>query len=403
MSHHYHKPSLHELTSGVAERLKTAGTGFYILVLCCLVLVLAATGIGVTAMFKGHEAYYNVYREMPWGILIAAYVFFVVTSTGLCLVSSIGHVFGVKDFMPIAKRSVFLSIATILSGFFVIAFEIKIPWRMAIYNVISPNLTSNIWWMGTLYGVYLAFMFAEYIFLLMDRHRPAVICGFSGSVAGILAHSNLGAVFGLLMGREFWHGPYMPIYFIASAMMTGTAVIIMFHILGYRINRETMAPAMLRAIEVTTKIGVLLICVILFFTSWKLISGLAGQPGGKYESVMAMLSGPFALNFWVFELGAGMLLPLVLFILSKGKNLKMLLVASISMIIGIFVMRFDLVVVGQSVPVYHELGVNEFKHLLTYVPSFYEILIVAGGIAMTILLFLLGEKVFDGHKVEDHH
>ena len=402
MSHHHHTPTLHELTSGVAERLKSAGTGFYIMVFCALVVVLASAGTGLLAMFKGHESYYNVYREMPWGILIAAYVFFVVTSTGLCLVSSIGHVFGVQDFMPIAKRSVFLSIATILSGFFVIAFEIKIPWRMAIYNVISPNLTSNIWWMGTLSGVYLAFMFAEYIFLLMNRHRPAVICGFSGSVAGILAHSNLGAVFGLLMGREYWHGPYMPIYFIASAMMTGTAIIIMFHILGFKINQQTMDAEMQRAIEVTTKIGILMICVILFFTSWKLISGLAGQPAGKYEAVSALLSGQFAFNFWVFEMGAGMLLPLAFFILSKGKNLKMLLIASISMIIGIFIMRLDLVVVGQSVPVFHELGVNEFKHLLRYTPSFYEIIITAGGFGLTALLFLLGEKVFDGHKVEHH-
>ena len=31
--------------------------------------------------------------------------------------------------------------------------EIENPWRMAIWNVISPNPTSNIWWMGTLYGM----------------------------------------------------------------------------------------------------------------------------------------------------------------------------------------------------------------------------------------------------------
>lgn len=394
--------TLNELVAGVIDRLKNAGAGFYLMVFLSGLLVLAATGAGLHAMIQGHEKFYNVTREMPWGILISTYVFFVVTSTGLCLVSSIGHVFGVQDFMPIAKRSVFLSIATILSGFFVIAFEIKIPWRMAIYNVLSPNLTSNIWWMGTLYGVYLFFMFLEYIFLNINRHRPAVICGFSGSVAGILAHSNLGAVFGLLMGREFWHGPYMPIYFIASAMMTGCAVIIMFHILGYKINNQQMEPDMERSLEVTTKIGVLLICVILFFTSWKMISGLAGQPGGKYEAVMAMIAGKYAINFWVFEMLAGMVAPLVLYMLSKGRNLKMMLLASVSMIIGIFVMRFDLVVVGQSVPVFHELGVNEFKHLLSYVPSFYECVITAGGFGLTALLFLLGEKIFDGHKVEHH-
>lgn len=402
MAHHHTTPSLNELVAGVANRLKTAGTGFYLMVFIAAAVVLASAGIGLTAMFKGHEAYYNVYREVPWGVLIATYVFFVVSSTGLCLISSIGHVFGVQDFMPIAKRSVFLSIATILSGFFVIAFEIKLPWRMAIWNVISPNLTSNIWWMGTLYGIYLAFMFAEYIFLLLNKHRPAVICGFSGSIAGIAAHSNLGAVFGLLMGRPYWQGPYMPIYFIASAMMTGCAVILMFHILGYKINKQEMTPDMRRALEVTTKIGILLITVILFFTTWKLIAGATGQPDGAFPVVQSEVVGHHSFVFWFFEILLGMVGPLILFILSKGRDLKLMLIASLSMVVGIFVMRFNLVYLGQALPVYYDLGVNEFKEMLHYAPSVYEWIITAGGFGLTALLFLIGEKVFDGHKVEDH-
>ena len=368
MAHHHTTPSLNELVAGVANRLKTAGTGFYLMVFIAAALVLASAGTGLVAMFKGHEAYYNVYREVPWGVLIATYVFFVVSSTGLCL----------------------------------IAFEIKLPWRMAIWNVISPNLTSNIWWMGTLYGIYLAFMFAEYVFLLMNKHRPAVICGFSGSVAGIAAHSNLGAVFGLLMGRPYWQGPYMPIYFIASAMMTGCAVILMFHILGYKVNKQEMAPDMQRALEVTTKIGILLITVILFFTTWKLIAGAAGQPNGAYPVVQSEVFGHHAFVFWFFEILLGMAGPLVLFILSKGRNLKLMLIASLSMVVGIFVMRFNLVYLGQALPVYYDLGVNEFKEMLHYSPSIYEWIITAGGFGLTALLFLIGEKVFDGHKVEDH-
>lgn len=395
--------TLNALVGMVTTRLKSGSMGYYLMLLLCGGLVLAASAAGIHAMVAGHEKFYNVTREIPWGLLISTYVFFVVASTGLCLVSSIGHVFGNQDFMPIAKRSVFLSIATILSGFFVIAFEIKIPWRMAIYNVISPNLTSNIWWMGTLYGVYLAFMFAEYIFLLLNKHKPAVFCGFSGSVVGIAAHSNLGAVFGLLMGREFWHGPYMPIYFIASAMMTGCAAIIFFHILGYKVNNEKMSAPMKNALRVTAKLGVLLICVILFFTIWKMLSGIAGQPAGKYEAIMALLGGPYALNFWVGELGMGMIFPLVMFIRSKGENMKMMFVGSLSMLIGILVMRYDLVIVGQIVPVFHELGVNEYKHLLSYVPSLYETVIALGGIGITGFLFLLGEKLFAGHKVEEQH
>jgi len=97
-----------------------------------------------------------------------------------------------------------------------------------------------------------------------------------------------------------------------------------------------------------------------------------------------------------------MIFPLAMFYLSKGKNLSMMFLGAVSMIIGIFVMRFDLVTVGQSVPVYFELGVNEYKHLMSYTPSLYEGLITAAGFGMTMFLFLLGEKLFAGHKVEEH-
>ncbi len=394
--------SLNAIEEALIGRFKAASKGYYLMLLVTGLLFLLGAAAGLHAMIKGHDFFYNTTREIPWGILISTYVFFVVTSTGLCLVSSIGHVFGFQDFMPIAKRSVFLSIATILSGFFVIAFEIKIPWRMAIYNVISPNLTSNIWWMGTLYGIYLAFMFAEFIFLNLNKHKPAVFCGFSGSIAGITAHSNLGAVFGLLMGREFWHGPFMPIYFITSAMMTGCAVIIFFHYLAFKVNHEEMDTAMKRNLEVTANLGVLLILVITFFTVWKTLGGIAGQPAGKYESIMALLKGPYAINFWVFEIGIGMLIPLALYYFSKGKNLWWMFIGSASMILGIFIMRYDLVIVGQIVPVFHELGVNEYKHLLSYTPSLYEVIITVSGFALTGFLFLIGEKIFDGHKVDGH-
>lgn len=397
--------TLNEIERGVTERLLSGGPLYYLAVAVSGLLIVAAVAAGLHSMIVGHHHTYNVTREVPWGILIATYVFFVVTSTGLCLVSSIGHVFGVQSYMPIAKRSVFLSIATILGGFFVIAFEIKLPWRMAIYNVISPNITSNIWWMGTLYGVYLVFMIFEFMFLNLDMHKPAVACGFGGSIAGIAAHSNLGAVFGLLMGREFWHGPYMSIYFIASAMMTGTAIIYLFHHLAYKVNGQSLSQdrPMMESLDVVRRLGILLICVIIFFTTWKMVAGVAGQPGGKYEAIMALVKGPYAINFWLFEAGFGLIFPLVLFYLSKGKNLAMMFWGSAMMIVGIFIMRYDLVIVGQIVPVYHELGVNEATHLLSYFPSFHEIIITLGGFGVAFFLFLVGEKIFDGHKVDPHH
>lgn len=385
--------------AGLVEAI--TGKLFYIALLLMGLMVAAGVAAGFHAKQVGSLEAYGASREIPWGILISTYVFFVVTSTGLCLVSSIGHVFGVKDFGPIAKRSVYLAVATIVSGFFVIFFEIENPFRMAVYNVLSPNLTSNIWWMGTLYGAYMVFMAVEFGLLVLRRYRVATIVGFLGVVAGVAAHSNLGAVFGMLDGREFWYGPFMPIYFIASAMMSGAAAIILFTWLAYKVNGAEVDGPMRRALEVTAKVGILLIIVILFFTAWKFIIGFAGGEA-KIMALEALLRGPYAFNFWVLEIGVGMMAPLLLFIKSRGRSLGTMALASAMMIFGIFFMRYDLVVVGQIVPVYYELGVSDYPGLLSYTPSWHEILVVLGGVGLAGSIFLLGEWFFGGHEHEAH-
>lgn len=357
---------------------------------------------GIHSLWVGHEHTFGVSRDVPWGILIAAYVFFVVTSTGLCIVSSIGHVFGFSNFNPIAKRAVFLSIATIVSGFLVIAFEIENSWRMPVGNVIGANPTSNIWWMGTLYGAYLFFMMIEFIMLQLNSHKLATAFGLMGLLTGIVAHSNLGAVFGLLNGREFWHGPYMPIYFITSAAMSGCVAIIFFSYLAYAFNGWKMSEKMKDSLASVAKVGALMMAVIIFFTSWKMITGVTGKPPGKYEAIQTLLSGEYATNFWIGEVALGMIIPFILILAVRGRNMHIIFLASVAGMVGIFFMRYDLVIVGQLIPQYHGMGLVGYPELNTYIPSLHENLVVLGGIGFCGLLFLMGEKLFRGHFGENH-
>ena len=70
-------------------------------------MALVGVAAGLHAFFIGHDHAFGNTRDVPWGLLIAAYVFFVVTSTGLCLVSSIGHVFGVQHKSMDSQKSIF--------------------------------------------------------------------------------------------------------------------------------------------------------------------------------------------------------------------------------------------------------------------------------------------------------
>jgi Ni/Fe-hydrogenase subunit HybB-like protein len=382
------------------KRVRSGGPLYLFLVFCFGMLTLIGIAAGIHALFiVGSRHAYGTSREVPLALLISGYIFFVVASTGLCLVSSIGHVFGVKDFLPIAKRAIYLSIITILAGFMIIGLEIENPLRMVIYNVISPGLASNIWWMGTLYGFYLVFMITEFIFLMFHHHRMAAAAGLLGVLSGVAAHSNLGGIFAMMNGREFWYGPYLPIYFIPSALMTGCGFIILFVILAHRINGESMAQPTRRALEVIGKLAILMVAIVMFFTIWKVLATTVGGPL-KLEALSALVNGPYSFNFWVLEIAGGMIAPFVLFLMSRGKNLMMMFIASAIMIFCIFFMRLDLVLAGQIVPLYIELGVVEYSHLHPYTPTLHEILVVFGGVGFFGLAFLLGEKIFAGFREE---
>ena len=82
--------------------------------------------------------------------------------------------------------------------------------------------------------------------------------------------------------------------------------------------------------------------------------------------------------------------------------MKMMLTASALMVFGAFFMRYNMVIVGQVIPVYADLGVTGSTELLKYFPSWNEIIVVLGGFGLTGFLFLQGEKIFNGHKVEHH-
>jgi Ni/Fe-hydrogenase subunit HybB-like protein len=363
-------------------------------------VAVTAFALGLHGTFAGYRHVYGVTRQIPWGLLIAGYIFCVVTSTGLCLVSSIGHVFGYEPYMPIAKRAVFMSIAFMLAGFSIIFFDVENPFRMPIYNVLSPNFTSNMWWMGTLYSLYLLALGVEYFFLLDQNHALSRLSGLLGVIFGVAAHSNLGAVFGMLHGREFWYGPYMPIYFIVSAMMSGGAAIIFFSCLAWKIDQTVLTRRMERAIKAVCQLTILLIAIILFFTFWKIISGIVSPE--KYIAIQAFISGPYAINFWGAELMMGLVIPFILLIRSEGIDINLMFIATGFMLVGIFFMRYDLVLAGQIVPVFHALHVQEYSDLLHYMPSLHEIAVVVGGLCLATVLFMFGEKVLNAHKFQKH-
>ena len=375
---------------GIKDILSFEKSGRNLLVAIMIVTFLAMFVVGVaTYLNHGHHAY-NVTREHPWGLLIAVYIFFVVSSTGLCIVGSLGDVFGFKDYMLISKRAIFGSIVTILAGFAVIAFEIGHPVRMMIYNVLSPGLTSAIWWMGTLYGAYLAFMVIEFIFLLKNDMKSAKIFGLVGLLVGLAAHSNLGSVFGFLNARPISNGVFYPTYFILTAFITG--IFIAFIMMGFRYKLEFPEKVKVMLVNLA-KIQGLLISILIFFVTWKLLTDIYGGLPNRSEVALHILGSG---SFWA-EVVLAMVIPLVIIISSGGKSINAMYWASLTGMVGIFFMRYNLVHDTQLKPL-QMLKIKEYQlppEWIHYFPSTTEMLISLGGLGLCMLMYWVGTKVFN--------
>jgi len=368
-------------------------------------LLLAVIIIGFLSLFvigvaiylsHGHHAY-NVTREHPWGLLIAVYIFFVVSSTGLCIVGSLGDVFGFKDYMEVSKRAIFGSIVTIIAGFAVIAFEIGHPVTMIIYNILSPGLTSAIWWMGTLYGLYLTFMIIEFVFLLKHDMKMARIFGLTGLLVGLAAHSNLGGVFGFLNARTISNGVFYPTYFILTAFITGIYLTFIMYGFRYKLNFTPSGTNMLTNLA---KIQGLLVSILIFFVTWKMLTDVYGSMPNRAEVAIHILG---SWTFWA-EVVLAMIIPLFIILKSGGKNVIGMFWASLSGMVGVFFMRYNLVHDTQLKPL-QMLKKDEYQLAPTWVeyfPSSTEIMISLGGLGLCLLLYYIGTKVFELDEVKSH-
>nr|WP_321267227.1 NrfD/PsrC family molybdoenzyme membrane anchor subunit [uncultured Sulfurimonas sp.] len=371
-------------------------TAVNMLLAVVILAFLAMFVVGVaTYLMHGHHAY-NVTREHPWGLLIGVYIFFVVSSTGLCIIGSLGDVFGFKDYMMISKRAIFGSIVTIMAGFAVIAFEIGHPVTMLIYNVLSPGLTSAIWWMGTLYGLYLTFMIIEFYFLLNNNMKKAKIFGLTGLLVGLAAHSNLGGVFGFLNARQISNGVFYPTYFILTAFITGVFLAFIMFGFRYKLDFPEAAKTLLQGLA---KIQGLLISILIFFVTWKMLTDIYGGMPNRAEVAIHILG---SWTFWA-EVILAMVIPLFLIIKDMGKNPVVLFWASMSGMVGIFFMRYNLVHDTQLKPL-QMLKVKEYQlapQWIEYFPSSTEIMISLGGLGICMLLYYIGTKAFN--LDEEHH
>jgi len=102
--------------------------GFYVWVSFLIAVVLLAGYSLLMSLIYSMEIF-EFSLKIPWGMMVSNYVFLVGSSIGLCLVVSLGSVFGLKRYEIIGKRGLFLALISIILGLSSIGLHLGHPER----------------------------------------------------------------------------------------------------------------------------------------------------------------------------------------------------------------------------------------------------------------------------------
>lgn len=358
----------------------------------CLATGLASGGYALYMLATvGHASFNTSSDGVNWGIPIATYVFFALTSSGLSMIASIPMVFGFAQFNPIAKRCVWLAIITLIAGFAVLALELGHPFRMLWAMPTGLQVRSPMFWMGAFYSIDLVLLLIKF-YLLWQQDWDSPFSHFIGTasfVAVILASGMLGLVFGSVVMRPMWFGSFTSIYYMLTAALCGAAAIVVTTYMAYHFDRERM-PEPLRSMAgshelpmvFATLIGIALVMILTRF--W---TGLWSNLDG-FEGFHQLARDPlFHLEVWV-----GLALPFVMMVSpSMQRREGAQLTAAFLVLAAMFYNRYEFIIGGQFVPMFKGTWVNS---LVPYTPSPTEWALTVFGFSIALGLYALGEKLF---------
>jgi Ni/Fe-hydrogenase subunit HybB-like protein len=339
--------------------------------------------------------------SFEWGLLIVGYAFFAIMTSGLCLASSLGTVFGIERFRPFEKRHAVLAVLSLTTAFLIIALELHYPVRMVFGAVLVPAPSSPMWWMGVFYGAYLVVLLVE-VWSMFTPH-PTIhqyACTVAAGIA-ICAPFTLGAVFGVIAAKPFWYGIFTPIQMVATAFLAGTALlgIVFYAVHRLRLaNHEQAAPVALGSVRLLLAVGLVLVSALVVR---QVAVGLASDNAALNAATVALVSGPLAAQFWTFRVIGGLVVPAVLLALPLTRTPAGTGAASLLILVGIFFDRMLFVSAGQIVPRTTAAGSVGYPYA-EYAPTPVEIGIIVGAIAFMAMGYTLAERYLDMGEGDVH-
>ncbi|MEK6745385.1 MAG: NrfD/PsrC family molybdoenzyme membrane anchor subunit [Nitrospirota bacterium] len=394
-----------------------------------------------------------------WSVQIVMYPFMTGLVAGAFVLSSLYHVFGIKELKDIARFALVFSFALLFVAPMPIMLHLQFPFR-GINVMMTSHFTSAIAAFGIVFFTYGAIVASELWFLyrkhfvvkanalrdVQDKtmlqwmeylmytgltlgafdiseqalHRDEkaikVLAGIGIPVACFL-HGYAGFIFGSVKANALWMTPLMPVIFIMSAIVSGIALCMITYIvvMEYRkfmIKRarkrwetslEEVKGAELHVVTMTAKY---LVFFLIFAISLELLDLIfRGYTAVKsWDMLRTIIYERDFYDIFIMQYGIGNLIPLILF-LSPGLTIRRAVLGVLLVLFGVFMMRWNVVIGGQA----FSLTFAGFMHYhLPIIPHDWETFKEGLGGALSIflmpfVLFYFIAKVFPVFSAKESH
>lgn len=356
-----------------------------------------------------------------WGLYVAFVVYFVGVSFSGIVLAALIRLLDLRRLRPIARIAEVTTVIALLLGAFSILADVGNPVR-AIMNLPEYARPESPFF-GTFTLVISGYLLASLVYLYLDSRRDAALCaripgrlqGFHRSWAAgyqdtpaererhrrasfwlavaivpllVTAHSTLGFVFGLQIGRPGWHSALQAPAFVLLAGVSGVGLLLVISAVVRRTlgEHERIDAGVFRWLN---NLLLVLILAYLYFWVVETLSSLYQGNDNERAVTKSLFYGTYA---WIFWLSLGLLA--VSFVLLVWQyfvpraGLAAGVAAGVLVNLAAIGKRYVLVVPSQTRGTLLPYGAG------SYSPTWIEYAVVIGLFALGTLLFVLFMKLF---------
>jgi molybdopterin-containing oxidoreductase family membrane subunit len=334
-------------------------------------------------------------NRVPWGLQIVMAVYYIGLSAGSLVISGLYGVFGKVEYKPFARIAVYLAMLFLIAGLLSILTDQGRMDRVFVEPFVYFNLQSMFSINPLLYIGHILICVVYLWALFKEKSTLTKVVATLAFGWAFCVHSGTGAIFGF-GARVLYESPLLPASFVAAAMASGTALMIVVIVALFKLTKRPLDDELVIWLGRFLSVCLLVVVYFLFMENAYRAYVVELRDAALYY----LFDGFHGALFWGGLVFLGCVVPmLILFNRRTGKQIRWVVLASSLVVFGVLCERYVIVIPGlthppELFPGMEVVGPGLQEGITNYSVSFVEIVQALGVLGVVGFLFVWGLKTF---------